>query len=673
MRELLDRIVDHRDLKELDYRQLDSLAEEIRETIVGTVQANGGHLASSLGAVELNIALLRAFDPSRDRIVFDVGHQAYAYKILTGRKDQFHTLRRWGGVSGFPDPRESPFDHFNAGHSSKSLSAALGLAKARDLLGRRHTVAAVIGDGSLINGLALEALNHAHELKTPVLFILNDNQMSINRRVGGLANHLAALSVNPMYRQFKKLLKFFCRKVPDGRRLESFLERSKQTVKGLLLPPNMFEDLGISYWGPFDGHNIQEMEKIFDMAKSYESPLLIHLLTVKGKGFRPAEEDPERFHGVSPGMLDMMPSSTPEESWSEASAACVEELADRDPRVVLMTAAMKEGSRLNRFCEKYPERFFDVGIAEGHLLTFAAGIAAAGMVPVVSVYSTFLQRAMDQLVHDICMQDLHVILAIDRAGLVGEDGETHHGVLDLPWTRTIPNLAVMAPRDRDDLRWMYQEALKTRSPSAIRLPRGQVPVSMCREGQDFPREWGRSEKILDGTGWCIFSYGATVPLAVRTYEETWRTGVEPPSVYDLRFLKPLDTDTIMSALSSHLFAVVIEDSNVEGGIGEKISSLANRKGLTVRVESLGVPDRFVPHGTVREQWEYCGLVPGEVIGLYEIFRKRGKTGSGNGRKGHHREQEPGPVVDTGRIRTGGRGKGSEAREEGPERFSDRSR
>jgi 1-deoxy-D-xylulose-5-phosphate synthase len=673
MRELLDRIVDHRDLKGLDHRQLDSLAEEIREMIVETVRTNGGHLASSLGAVELNIALLRAFDPSKDRIVFDVGHQAYAYKILTDRKDQFHSLRKWGGVSGFPDPKESPFDHFNAGHSSKSLSAALGLAKARDLLGRRHYVVAVIGDGSLINGLALEALNHAHELNTPALFILNDNQMSINRRVGGLASHLAALSVNPMYRQFKKLLKYFCRKVPDGRKLESFLEKAKQTVKGLLLPPNMFEDLGISYWGPFDGHNIQEMEKIFNMAKSYEFPLLVHILTVKGKGFRPAEEDPEWFHGVSPGMLDIMSSSTPEESWSEASAACIEELAERDPRVVLMTAAMKEGSRLNRFSEKYPERFFDVGIAEGHLLTFAAGMAAAGMVPVVSIYSTFLQRAMDQLVHDICMQDLHVILAIDRAGLVGADGETHHGVLDLPWTRTIPNLAVMAPRDRNDLRWMYQEALKTRSPSAIRLPRGSVPVSICREGHGSPREWGSAERIFDGTGWCIFSYGATVPLAARTYEETWRTGVEPPSVYDLRFLKPLDTDMLRSALSSNLFAVVIEDGNVEGGIGEKISSLANREGLKARVVCLGVPDRFVPHGTVKEQWEYCRLVPDEVIGLYEMFRKRGKTGPGNGNEGHYREQEQRSVADTGGIRQSGRREGTETREESSEKFPDRSR
>ena len=416
--------MDYRDLEGLDPPGLDLLAKEIREMIIKTVESNGGHLASSLGAVELNIALLRSFDPSKDRIIFDVGHQAYAYKILTGRKDRFKTLRKWKGISGFPDPKESPFDHFNAGHSSKSLSAALGQAKARDLLGQDHHVVAVIGDGSLINGLALEALNHVNELDTPVIFILNDNQMSISKRVGGMASHLAALSVNPMYRQFKRFLKYFCHRVPEGKKLESLLERSKQTLKRFLLPPNIFEDLGISYWGPFDGHDIQEMEKIFSMAKGYGYPLLVHLLTTKGKGFKPAEEDSEKFHGISPCPSALTSGKPSPGSWSEASAACIEELAGLDPRVVLLTAAMKEGSKLGPFQKKYPERFFDVGIAEGHLLTFAAGMATAGLLPVVSIYSTFLQRAMDQLVHDICMQDLHVILAIDRAGLVGEDGET---------------------------------------------------------------------------------------------------------------------------------------------------------------------------------------------------------------------------------------------------------
>ncbi|NLO56352.1 MAG: 1-deoxy-D-xylulose-5-phosphate synthase [Thermovirga sp.] len=619
---MLKSLVDYRDLKDLDYPELDHLAQEIREMIIKTVETNGGHLASSLGAVELNIALLRAFDPSKDRIIFDVGHQAYAYKILTGRKERFETLRKWKGISGFPDPKESPFDHFNGGHSSKSLSAALGQAKARDLLDQNHHVVAVIGDGSLINGLALEALNHVHELDTPVIFILNDNQMSISKRVGGMASHLAALSVNPMYRQFKRFLKYFCHKVPEGKKLEFLLDRFKQTIKRFLLPPNIFEDLGISYWGPFDGHDIQEMEKIFTMAKGYGYPLLVHLLSTKGKGFKPAEEDSEKYHGVSPGLSNRIPVRASHESWSEASAACIEELADSDPRVVLLTAAMKEGSKLSRFSEKYPDRFFDVGIAEGHLLTFAAGMAMAGLLPVVSIYSTFLQRAMDQLVHDICMQNLPVILAIDRAGLVGEDGETHHGVLDLPWTRAVPNLGVMAPRDRVDLKWIYGEALKVGSPLAIRVSRGAAPASIGRDERSPRQEWGRAERILEGTGWCLFSYGAMVPLAVSVYEEARKRGMEPPSVYDLRFLKPLDIDTITEALGSHPFAIVLEDANIEGGIGEKISSLANREGINSSVSRLGIPDRFIPHGTVRELWDHCGLVPEEVLKVHEIFKKR---------------------------------------------------
>ena len=622
MKELLKSLVDYRDLKGRDFPELDRLAQEIREMIIKTVETNGGHLASSLGAVELNIALLRAFDPSKDRIIFDVGHQAYAYKILTGRKEQFETLRKWKGISGFPDPKESPFDHFNGGHSSKSLSAALGQAKARDLLGQNHHVVAVIGDGSLINGLALEALNHVHELDTPVIFILNDNQMSISKRVGGMASHLAALSVNPMYRQFKRFLKYFCHKVPEGKKLESLLDKFKQTIKRFLLPPNIFEDLGISYWGPFDGHDLQEMEKIFTMAKGYGYPLLVHLLSTKGKGFKPAEEDSEKYHGVSPGLSNRISGRSSHESWSKASAACIEELADSDPRVVLLTAAMKEGSKLSRFSEKYPDRFFDVGIAEGHLLTFAAGMAMAGLLPVVSIYSTFLQRAMDQLVHDICMQNLPVILAIDRAGLVGEDGETHHGVLDLPWTRAVPNLGVMAPRDRVDLKWIYGEASKVSSPLAIRVSRGAAPASIGRDERSPRQEWGRAERILEGTGWCLFSYGAMVPLAVSVYEEARKRGMEPPSVYDLRFLKPLDIDTITEALGSHPFAIVLEDANIEGGIGEKVSSLANREGINSSVSRLGIPDRFIPHGTVRELWDHCGLVPEEVLKIHEIFKKR---------------------------------------------------
>lgn len=633
MSHILDNSVDYRDLSSMDYGQLNEVSKEIRNLIINIVTENGGHMASSLGAVDLIIALLRAFDPAEDRIIFDVGHQAYAYKILTGRKDRFRTLRKWGGISGFPDPKESPFDHFNAGHSGKSLSAALGFAKARDILDQKHCVVAVIGDGSLMNGLALEALNNAHEVNTPVIFILNDNQMSINRRVGGVAKHLAALSVSPAYKKFKDSLKFFCRNIPRGDKIESFLEGSKQKAKGFLLPSNMFEDIGISYWGPFDGHNIREMERIFRLARNYDSPLLIHLQTQKGRGFKEAEESPVKFHSLAPRRAAVASGSFNVPCWSLASAKCIEDMAKRDSRVVCMTAAMKEGSKLNRFAEIYPDRFFDVGIAEGHLLTFAAGMAAAGLIPIVSIYSTFLQRAMDQLVHDICMQNLPVIIAIDRSGLVGEDGETHHGILDVPWTRPIPNLTVMTPRDIEDLHFMFEAALAAGTPCAIRLPRGSAPASMNRIRGTKPPKWHRAEKILDGKDWVICAYGSTVPLAVKVFHEASANESPSPSVYDLRFLKPLDEVMISDVLTSNKLMIVLEDSNLEGGIGERISCIANRHDSFCKVLSFGVPDQFIPHGTVMDQWEFCGLAPREVIKLYHAFREQGATGSRDGLSG----------------------------------------
>ena len=647
MREILERIRDYRDIADLENNQLDKLCLEIRELIIETVSENGGHLGSSLGAVELIVSLLRSFDPARDKIIFDVGHQAYAYKILTGRKNRFPSLRKWGGISGFPDPKESVFDHFNAGHSSKSLSASLGFAKARDILGQDHHVVAVIGDGSLMNGMALEALNNTHEAGTRVIYVLNDNQMSISPRVGGMANHLAALSVSPFYHNLKSFLKYFCRKLPRGNRLESFLEKIKQKIKGFLLPPNMFEEIGISYWGPFDGHNIKEMQRIFDLARSYEFPLLIHILTKKGKGFEPAENMPETYHGVSPKIQLSVNDRPKSLCWSSASASCIEDMAKKDPRIVCMTAAMKEGSKLNRFSSIYPERFFDVGIAEGHLLTFAAGTASAGLLPVVSIYSTFLQRAMDQLVHDICMQNLPVILAIDRSGLVGEDGETHHGILDVSWCRSIPNLTVMAPRDIPDLRAMYEGAAKKMSPCAIRLPRGIAPEAEYRNRSHVTAPWGKGEKLVEGSGWALCAYGSTLPLARITREKAISKGLLPPSVYDMRFLKPLDIDMIREMLSAHNYVIVLEDGYREGGIGEKISAIATEGPFRSMVITMGVPDEFVPHGTVGEQWKHCGLDPEEVIGKYHAITSERTAGPGNGQKRPHGESDSRAVNDNG--------------------------
>lgn len=651
MLRIIDCIADYRDLSSLGFGQLEDLSKDIRKLIVDVVSENGGHLASSLGAVDLIIALLRVFDPLEDKIVFDVGHQAYAYKILTDRKGDFKTLRKWGGISGFPDPKESPFDHFNAGHSSKSLSAALGFAKARDILGQNHSVLAVIGDGSLMNGLALEALNNANEVNTPVIFVLNDNQMSINRRVGGVAKHLAALSVNPAYRKFKNLLKKTCSAIPQGEKIESFLERTKHKIKGLLQPANMFENIGISYWGPFDGHNIREMEMIFRMARNYDYPLLIHLQTQKGRGFGKAEEFPVRFHGLPPGGHLHKPSDREAAPcWSQASASCIENAAVKNDRIVCLTAAMMEGSKLNRFAEIFPDRFFDVGIAEGHLLTFAAGMASAGLIPIVSIYSTFLQRAMDQLVHDICMQNLPVILTLDRSGLVGEDGETHHGILDLPWSRPIPNLTVMSPRDTKDLRFMFEGSLETGTPCIIRLPRGPAPESIERTSGSAPSLWGESEKLLSGSEWAVISFGSTVPLAVQVFRDACSCSVKAPSVYDLRFLKPLDVGGVMKILSSNSLVVVLEESSISGGIGEKISSIANYEQIPCQVKTVGIPDKFIPHGTPEDQWELCGLVPREVIGLYHAYRREEPSGSGDGLKRYGGNPKPGSVSYSGRRR-----------------------
>ncbi|MCL2684651.1 MAG: 1-deoxy-D-xylulose-5-phosphate synthase, partial [Synergistaceae bacterium] len=454
---LLETIGNYKKLPLLGPGEIKRLCAEIRSLIIDVTLKNGGHLGGSLGAVEICVALLRVFNPGRDKIIFDVGHQTYAYKILTDRLDRFPTLRRKGGIAGFPKRSESEYDFFDVGHSSTSISAALGFAKARDLCGLGHEVVAVIGDGALLNGLALEALNNITECGTKLTVILNDNRMSISPRVGGMAEHLAKLSISAPYRRLKQFVKDQCRAMRDGNRMESRLARWKTKLKSLLLPQNMFENIGISYWGPFDGHNVLELEEIFEMSKQYPKPLLIHVITTKGKGCAEAETSPARFHGVGAGTVigETLPKpaaqNTQKDDWTAAAAEIISALASGDDRVVALTAAMEDGTRLSSFKKKFPKRYFDVGIAEGHMLTYAAGLAAGGMRPIICVYSTFLQRALDQLIHDICMQKMPVMLAVDRAGLNGEDGETHQGLLDMAWGRSIPGLVLCAPRDKVDL------------------------------------------------------------------------------------------------------------------------------------------------------------------------------------------------------------------------------
>lgn len=614
---LLDTVHGPDDLRRLAPGALPWLCAEIRQTIIDTVLVNGGHLASSLGAVELVVALLRTFDFRTDRIVFDVGHQAYAYKLLTDRKDRFHTLRHQDGISGYPKRGESPFDHFDVGHSSTSLSAALGYAKARDLQGEKHHVVAVIGDGSLLNGMAMEALNHAREAHTRLIIVLNDNEMSINHRVGGLANHLARLSVNPSYRRLKDAVKEHCRALPRGGNLEDFLGRLKSHIKTFLQPTNLFEELDISYWGPFDGHDTEELEMVLRLAQQYDKPLLLHTITRKGKGYAPAEQDPACFHGV-PAATKTLPGSG--KSWSSVTADTLVRLAEEDPRLVCLTAAMKEGTALGTFARRFPERFFDVGIAEEHMLTFAAGMAAGGLRPVVVIYSTFLQRAADQLVHDIALQGLPVVLAVDRAGLVGDDGETHHGVLDLAWGRAIPNLTIVAPRDALDLRHILTQALKRGGPIVVRYPRGRAPESLSRNEEHSPSPWGKSDILQHGTSWAIAALGSTVGVALDTAGLAEKLDLPVPSVVDLRFVKPLDEATVTWLLETHELIVTIEDGFLQGGVGEALAARASSAPHRGKVLSFGVPDRFVPHATVLEQWEACGLTPESLIGAFHAHK-----------------------------------------------------
>ncbi len=612
---ILENLHGYEGLKALPEESLPQLCREIRELMVGVVLKNGGHLASSLGAVELIVALLRVFDPRKDRIVFDVGHQAYAYKILTDRLDRFPTIRQEGGLSGFPKRRESPYDHFDTGHSSTSISAALGYAKARDLLGQEHEVVAVIGDGSLYNGVSMEALNNMKEAKTRLIVLFNDNAMSISKPVGGLAEYLARLGVNPYYRRFKEYVKDQCRKRQKGEAIEDLLSRSKAHVKSLLQPNNIFEGMGISYWGPFDGHDLDELTEILGLSRFYGQPLLVHIRTKKGKGYPPAEAEPTRFHGISGNPSRAMAPGSSSPSWSSLISATVEQLAEKDERIVCLTAAMKEGSQLNGFAKRWPQRCFDVGIAEEHLLTYAAGLAAGGLKPFVFIYSTFLQRAMDQLVHDIAMQELPVVLLTDRAGLVGEDGETHHGLLDICWGRVIPGLTVMAPRDAEEARFMLAETHQRNLPALIRFPRGGAPETLRRKNQDLPPTgWGEAETLANGDGrWSIMAYGKTVSLALKIHDRATSLGLDRPDVVDLRFIRPPDWDMIDANLTSHRLACVLEDGYRTGGFGEAIAARATEIHAGSTVLRYGVPDSYVPHAGVEEQWKSCGLSVGPIL------------------------------------------------------------
>ncbi|RQD76378.1 MAG: 1-deoxy-D-xylulose-5-phosphate synthase [Candidatus Syntrophonatronum acetioxidans] len=595
---LLNSITGPADIKKLSLDKLKELSEEIREMLTDTVSKNGGHLSPNLGVVELTISLHSVFNSPRDKIVWDVGHQSYVHKLLTGRREQFSTLRCFEGMSGFPRKQESPHDVFQTGHASTSISAALGLAKARDLKKKRHHVIAVIGDGALTGGIALEALNHAGHAETDLLVVLNDNEMSISKNVGGMASYLNSLRADPAYSRMKEDVEFLMRRIPAiGDTVYKSLGRIKDSLKYLLVPGMLFEELGFTYLGPVDGHNISLLRQALVSAKKLKGPVLLHVLTKKGKGYHVAEKNPDQFHGIGPFDVKtgkpLKNSTSP--SYTEVFSRTLINLAEKDKRIVGITAAMPSGTGLDKFAENFPERFIDVGIAEQHALTFSAGLAAEGFRPVVAIYSSFLQRGYDQIVHDICLQKLPVVIGIDRAGIVGEDGETHQGAFDISFLRHIPGMVVMAPQDERELQNMLYTALHHEGPVALRYPRGSgpgVPVKDEYERLDL----GKSQILLSGPDLVIFALGTMVEVAQRAAEGLKEYGIKVTLV-NARFVKPLDEHLIINLIQKCKKAITIEENVLQGGFGSGILELLEEKGINgYQLRRLGLPDCYIEHG-----------------------------------------------------------------------------
>ncbi len=607
MSRLLDHINQPEDLKSLTIEQLQQLATEIREELIGTVHRTGGHLASNLGVVELTLALHSVFDSPQDKMVWDVGHQTYVHKLLTGRRENFGTLRQYQGLSGFPAPEESPHDALGAGHASTSVSAALGLAVARDLLGEDGHVIAVIGDGAMTGGLAFEGLNNAGHLGARLIVILNDNGMSISRNVGAIARYLNRIRTAPRYHQAKAGVENFLARVPLGAWATRLLKRVKNGVKGLVIPTMIWEELGFTYVGPIDGHDFSQLLETLRSAKSLKRPTLVHVYTVKGRGYAPAEKDATSFHGISPSSNNGGGKETAI-TYTKVFANTAIKMAQADPRVVAITAAMPDGTGLVSFAKEFPNRFFDVGIAEGHALTFAGALAAQGLRPIVAVYSTFMQRAFDQIVHDVCTQNLPVIMALDRAGIVGDDGRTHQGAFDLAYLRLVPNMVVMAPKDENELQEMLWTALDLNRPVAIRYPRGAgvgVPMENGRTALPF----GKAEVLLEGRNLAILAIGAAVYPALEAARMLESRGVSA-CVVNARFAKPLDASLLLHIARRFSRIVTVEEGTLHGGFGSAVTELLQDRGVTeTRVVRLGLPDEFVEHGTQALLRDLYGLSP----------------------------------------------------------------
>ncbi|MBI2918300.1 MAG: 1-deoxy-D-xylulose-5-phosphate synthase [Chloroflexi bacterium] len=596
---MLDNIASPADLRGLRQAELVTLAQEIRECLVATVSQNGGHLASNLGVVELTLALHRVFDSPRDKILWDVGHQSYTHKLITGRGPLFHTLRQHGGISGFPDPAESPHDVVACGHASTALSTAMGVALARDLAGEKYHVLAVVGDGALTGGMAFEALNHIGQRGTRLIVVLNDNGMSISPTVGALARRLSKFRMDHRYQRAKVDARRAVTSLPLGDRAWDSAKFLKNRLKRLVLPTLMWEELGFSYMGPLDGHDLAALEAALRQAKEYsERPVVLHVITQKGKGFAPAEGDAVRYHGVSPAGAPKIL------SYSEVFARTVLRLAREDPRVVAITAAMLGGTGLEAVAKEFPQRVFDVGICEQHAVTMAAGLASQGYVPIVAVYSTFLQRAFDQIVHDVCLQRLPVVFAVDRAGIVGDDGKTHQGSFDLSYLGLIPNLIVAAPADEDELQHLLHTAVRAGAPMAVRYPRGSGPgVEPSAHLRELPV--GRWVVLREGHDLAIVGIGATVAPALAAADVLASQGVEA-TVVNARYAKPLDEELLRDVATQTGRVLVAEENTVWGGLGSQVRAcLTGMAG--VRLECLGLPDAFIEHGSQEELRARFGL------------------------------------------------------------------
>lgn len=604
---VLDQIKDVGDIRKLNEEELDELRLEIRQFLVENIAKTGGHLASNLGVVELTMALHLSFDPTVDKIIWDVGHQSYTHKILTGRKEKFANLREYGGISGFPNTKESVTDGFNTGHSSTSISVGLGLAEARQITGEHYHVVSVIGDGALTGGMAFEALNNASRLKSNYIIVLNDNNMSISENVGGLNRYLSNFRTADAYMDLKDGVIQSLSKIPVyGERMVKKIRNAKSGIKQLFVPGMFFEEMGLMYLGPVDGSDIKQLRKVFGEAKRVRGPVIVHVLTHKGEGYGPAERHPARFHGTAPFDIETgVPLSKQSKAhYTDVFSTVMKKMGEREPKLVAITAAMEMGTGLKRFHNLYPERFFDVGIAEEHAVTFAAGMAKAGLKPVFAVYSSFLQRAYDQILHDVCLQNLPVVFAIDRAGLVGKDGATHQGIYDLSYLSSIPNLTIMAPKNKWELSDMLKFAIAVDYPVAIRYPRGDA----CDLWKDMraPIVRGESEVLCEGRDVVLFSIGAMVEIAWDVKEKLAARGIEA-TVVNARFMMPLDENAILSAAGKYPLIVTMEENIASGGFGEHVAALLETHKQDVKILPVAIENRYVEHGDVETLRKVLGI------------------------------------------------------------------